>query len=174
VFFYFDTRDQDKVQYHSFVCSLLCQLAEKATEKENGYALKELQELYVKSDKGKYLVAENIGITLKNLLMKMDTVYMVIDAMDECEEQAKVFALIDMLLGDLNNCYVLLSSRPHVNEIFISMREGLRVIALNSKGSGMELDIERYVDSRLEKRLGLTAALKAEIKDVLVNNADGQ
>ncbi|KAF5343132.1 hypothetical protein D9758_015219 [Tetrapyrgos nigripes] len=173
-FYYFDTRDKVKVDYQGFIFSLLCQVAKEAIEKGNISAQNELERLYNSSKKGDFLVAENIETTLVNMLMAMDTAYVIVDAMDECAEQyqAKLIVLMHNLHTKLKNCYVLASSRPHIN---VAHKE-VQIIALDKQTSdiGMGSDIEKYVDIKLQEQLAWSAELKVEIKDTLVNSAEGQ
>ncbi|KAF5349440.1 hypothetical protein D9758_014604 [Tetrapyrgos nigripes] len=152
-FYYFDTCDKRKVDYHGVVSSLLCQM---------------------NSREGKFLIAEDMDSTLLHLMAMIDAAYIIIDAIDECaeEDQGKLLALIDKLLTKLKNCFVLVSSRPHIN---IARRKA-QVISLDKQMSdvGITSDIEKYVDTKLQKQCAWSPELKAEVKDTLVNGASGQ
>ncbi|KAF5333762.1 hypothetical protein D9758_016589 [Tetrapyrgos nigripes] len=144
VFYYFDTRDQAKVNYDGFVSSLLCQVAGKAN---NEHAQAKLQTLYTSSQGGNFLVAEDKGAILIDLIMTIDkAIYIVIDGVDE-------------------------SSRPHLNMASIAAKKNI-TISLNNK-SGVNADIERYVDIQLEQS-SFSEELKTEIKTALVNGGNGQ
>ncbi|KAF5339955.1 hypothetical protein D9758_016752 [Tetrapyrgos nigripes] len=173
-FYYFDTRDKVKADYQGFISSLLCQVAKEAIEKGNASAQIELEKLYNSSKKGDFLVAENIEATLVNLVMTMGTTYVIVDAMDECAEeyQDKLLALVDKFLTKLKNCYMLVSSRPHID----MAHKEVGIISLDNQLSdvGIGSDIKKYVDTKLQKQRAWSPELKAEIKDTLVNSANGQ
>ncbi|KAF5364466.1 hypothetical protein D9758_010707 [Tetrapyrgos nigripes] len=173
-FYYFDTRDKVKADYQGFISSLLCQVAKEAIEKGDTSAQNELEKLYNSSKKGDFLVAENIEATLIHMLMVMGAAYVIVDAMDECtgQYQGKILALVEKLLTTLKNCYVFVSSRPQIN---IAHKE-VQIISLDKQTSdiGTSSDIEKYVDIKLQEQCSWTPELKDEIKDTLVNGANGQ
>ncbi|KAF5343134.1 hypothetical protein D9758_015226 [Tetrapyrgos nigripes] len=173
-FYYFDTRDKVKADYQGFISSFLCQVAKEAVEKGNTSAQNELEKLYNSSKKGDFLVAENIEATLIHMLMVMGAAYVIVDAMDECtgQYQGKLLALVEKLLTTLKNCYVFVSSRPQIN---IAHKE-VQIISLDKQTSdiGILSDIKKYVDTKLQEQLAWSPELKAQIKDTLVNGADGQ
>ncbi|KAF5353613.1 hypothetical protein D9758_013762 [Tetrapyrgos nigripes] len=168
VFYYFDTRDQAKVNYDGFVSSLLCQVAGKAN---NEHAQAKLQTLYNNSHEGEFLVAEDKGAILIDLIMTIDkAIYIVIDGVDECKEQTKVVDLVGNL-SKLNNCFVLLASRPHLNMARIAAGQKI-TISLGDKDV-VNADIKRYVDIKIEQS-EFSEELKTEIKTALVNGGNGQ
>ncbi|KAF5327933.1 hypothetical protein D9758_018989 [Tetrapyrgos nigripes] len=170
VFYYFDTRDQAKVNYDGFVSSILCQVAGRAN---NEHAKAKLLTLYNSSQEGNFLVAEAKRAILSDLIKTIDTtVYIVIDGVDECEEQKKVMDLVGDL-SKLNNCFVLLASRPHLSMATSSIATGQRIMISLDDKSGVNADIERYVDVKVEES-GFSEELKAEIKTALVNSGNGQ
>ncbi|KAF5337741.1 hypothetical protein D9758_016029 [Tetrapyrgos nigripes] len=174
LYYYFDTRDKAKVDYSGIVSSLLHQVAAEAMKQNSQNAYNAIHQLYINSKEGKFLIPEDMESTLLQLMTMMDVAYIIIDAIDECaeEDQGKLLALIDKLLTKLKNCFVLVSSRPHIN---MAHRKA-QVISLDKQMSdvGITSDIEKYVDMKLQEQDAWSPKLKAEIKDTLLNGANGQ
>ncbi|KAF5317451.1 hypothetical protein D9758_018836 [Tetrapyrgos nigripes] len=91
---------------------------------------------------------------LQTLYASNTAIYIVIDGVDECEEQTRVVA-----------------SRPHLNMSRIGAEQKI-TISLDDK-SGVNADIERYVDIKLEQS-DFSEELKTEIKTGLVHGSNGQ
>ncbi|KAF5351444.1 hypothetical protein D9758_013510 [Tetrapyrgos nigripes] len=174
LYYYFDTRDKAKVDYSGIVCSLLQQVAAEAIRQNSENAYNAIHQLYINSKEGKFLIPEDMESTLLDLMAMMDAVYIIIDALDECaeEDQGKLLALVDTLLTKLKNCFVFVSSRPHIN----TTHNKAEIISLDKQMSdvGISSDIKEYVDTKLQKQHAWSPELKAEIKDTLVNSANGQ
>ncbi|KAK7442204.1 hypothetical protein VKT23_016176 [Stygiomarasmius scandens] len=173
--YYFDTRNQEKVGYLGLVSSLLCQVALKLIKLNDQYAETELAKLYSSTKPGQACKADELETTLINLLRSIEsTFYIIIDALDEGEEQSKALLLFSKLVNGIANCHLFVSSGPHVNISQLSTRKDTFHIYLNPGFSGIESDIAKHVDLRLEEKPTLSPELKNEIKDVLVNSANGQ
>ncbi|KAF5339948.1 hypothetical protein D9758_016763 [Tetrapyrgos nigripes] len=174
LYYYFDTRDKAKVDYSGIVSSLLQQVAAEAIRQNSENAYNAIHQLYINSKEGKFLIPEDMESTLLDLMAMMDAVYIIIDALDECaeEDQGKLLALVDTLLTKLKNCFVFVSSRPHTN----TTHNKAEIISLDKQMSdvGISSDIKKYVDTKLRKQHAWSPELKAEIKDTLVNSANGQ
>ncbi|KAF5344541.1 hypothetical protein D9758_016483 [Tetrapyrgos nigripes] len=174
LYYYFDTRDKAKVDYSGIVSSLLQQVAAEAIRQNSKNAYNAIHQLYINSKEGKFLIPEDMESTLLDLMAMMDAVYIIIDALDECaeEDQGKLLALVDTLLTKLKNCFVFVSSRPHIN----TTHNKAEIISLDKQMSdvGISSDIKKYVDTKLQKQHAWSPELKAEIKDTLVNSANGQ
>ncbi|KAF5344526.1 hypothetical protein D9758_016478 [Tetrapyrgos nigripes] len=172
LYYYFDTRNKAKVDYSGIVSSLLHQVAAEAIRQNSENAYNAIHQLYINSKEGKFLIPEDMESTLLDLIAMMDAVYIIIDALDECAEEGKLLALVDTLLTKLKNCFVFVSSRPHIN----TTHNKVGIISLDKQMSdvGITSDIEKYVDTKLQKQHAWSPELKAEVKDTLVNSANGQ
>jgi len=170
MFFYFDTRDQAKQSYLGMISSLLSQVASVF---KSDFTLQQFNDLYATSNNGQIHSSKDIENPLINILRVIPFIfYVVLDAMDECQDKDKAFTLIDRLLKEVQNVHIFLTSRPHMYNVISSGKDTYQ-ITLGSGVTGMRSDIEQHVDKKLKARQ-LPDELKDEIKDVLVNGADGQ
>jgi len=169
-FFYFDTRDQEKETYLGMITSLLYQVAASSSDK---FTLDQLENLYANSNRGQIRSIKDVENTLIHIRKAFPSVYYVaLDAMDECQEQDKVFLLINRLLKGIPHTHLLLTSRPHVYNRISSAKNAFYV-ELESEEIAVRSDIEQHVDMKLQSRK-ISDSLKKEIKEVLVNGANGQ
>jgi len=152
------------------ISSLLFQAASWLTA---GFTLQQLNILYETSNKGKIHSAKDIGNTLILILKAIPSIfYIAIDAMDECQDQAKAFSLLNKLLEEVKHGHILLTSRPHVYN-FILSEKNLSLVELGDEDIGSKSDIEMHVDMKLQTRK-LSDGLKNEIREALINGANGQ
>ncbi|KAF5358690.1 hypothetical protein D9758_007753 [Tetrapyrgos nigripes] len=165
LYYYFDTCDKAKMDYSG--------IQQRQSDRIARMLIMQFISS-INSKEGKFLIPEDMESTLLHLMAMMDVAYIIIDAIDECaeEDQGKLLALIDKLLTKLKNCFVLVSSCPHIN---IAHRKA-QVISLDKQMSdvGITSDIEKYVDTKLQEQDAWSPKLKTEIKDTLVNGANGQ
>lgn len=109
------------------------------------------------------------------LVMPLDVVYIVIDAVDECNNRADLLALIRTLMSDLTfvKLRLLVTSRN-----YLDIDEALKPLSMPISMSNplVDDDIRIYITSKLDanpKVSNWPPALKTEVVDALVKGAKG-
>jgi len=151
-YFYCDFRDEDKQSRRGILVSILFQLSAQSSP-----CFDALSKLYSKNDEGAKRPTESaLKKCLKDVLSlpHQDSVFLIIDALDECPDntgmpssQERVLDLIKDLVGlSPNNLYICVTSRPEIDirtalEPLTSLRVSLH------EQSGQRNDIIEYVSS---------------------------
>ncbi|KAK0387224.1 hypothetical protein NLU13_5537 [Sarocladium strictum] len=107
-YYYFDYQDHKSHAPLNVVSSLLRQLLEQLPELPA--PVEELYEARIKSDGNQLLEYERL---LQVICQTEGATYLVFDALDECGDLKYVLDLLKKL-GQLENCRILVTSRPHV------------------------------------------------------------
>ena len=115
---------------------------------------------------------------LKGMISSFDTVYLVLDALDECKnltEQDLIVALIEDLLAQFSSkIHLLATSRPNIETqiSFSNLQGGF----LPLEPTQLDPDIHNFVRSRLSEDPRMRkwpSAIKREIEDALKARARG-
>ena len=180
-FFYCDFRDDQKKDLHGLLSSLLVQLGGQSDAYSNV-----LFDFYVTHGRGSQHASDSelVGC-LKDMLNLpgQATVYIIIDALDECPVTAglpspreKVLRLVEELVNlHVPNLRICGSSRPEAD--IVPVLEPLSSFSVSLHGEGGQVqDIAEYVKSvvhtnREMKRWKTTD--KQLVIDVLIKKADG-
>ena len=172
LYYYFDFDDRQKQTISGCVSSLLLQLA-MVTD-----SFEKLWLLYQACDHGqRQPSARETTEALQTTIGTVPRVYLILDALDECSE-------LDMLLEFMIEIYeswdldlkVLATCRKERN--IDEALETLNPITVNLHGELITQDINVYVEKRLNtnarlKKWCLDAQIKSELKQTLVEKADG-
>ncbi|KAL1854535.1 hypothetical protein Plec18170_004624 [Paecilomyces lecythidis] len=172
-YFYFKTDDTLKKTRTSMLRSLVEQLFEKSGQEE-----RHLSRLY-SSLRQQQPTAGQLLSTLKEMIAEFSNVFLVLDALDECEDKEDLLDDLEQLLKwDIPNLHILASSRNEKNirdslEPLCMAHGSIPVSAALVKG-----DIRAFVRDRLEKdkafrRWRNQSAVKEEIENSLTEKADG-
>jgi uncharacterized tellurite resistance protein B-like protein len=151
-YFYCDFRDEDKQSLRGILVSFLFQLYA-----QSNLCFDALSKLYSKSDEGAKKPSEN---TLKKCLNAMlslpdqDSVFLIIDALDECPDNTgmsssreQVLDLINDLVGvTSNNLHICVTSRPEFDIRTVLESQTSLCISLHEQ-SGQRNDITEYISS---------------------------
>ena len=169
-FFYFDINDKAKQTSRSLLSSLVLGL----TARSQNYT--SLERLYIKHDR-LYLPTEVELLNLiRELLQSLEQAYIVIDALDECDDYYLLFDKVIKVMHawDLSHLHVLVCSRREQNIINIMEECAITEICLSSELVGS--DIISYIcsvvgkDPRLRK-WGHT--VQQGVIDALIQGANG-
>ncbi len=122
---------------------------------------------------------DNLKMTLRSILEESGETFLIIDALDECIDEdgsrKQILTLLEELsMWALPNVHILVTSRkePDIEHSLTSLKT-LRSVCPQTQ---QQNDIEIYVNSILTTDSNLkkcSAEVKEEIKETLVNNADG-
>ena len=151
-YFYCDFRDEAKQNHRSLIISILWQLAT-----QSDLCWDSLSRLYSEHDDGKQRPSEDsLSQCLKEMLSlsTQGSVYIIIDALDECPNNSgmptpreKVLGLVQNLVGlHLPNVHICVTSRPEIDiQTALEPLTSLRVSLHNQ--SGQTRDIVNYISS---------------------------
>jgi hypothetical protein len=106
---------------------------------------------------------------------RISTVFMVLDALDECSETENARAAILLELSQISNVRVMITGRPNVE---YTVRSKLREVSTKLIRAS-DNDICKYFDTQIEKstllceKLKADLSLKATVIDGILRKADG-
>lgn len=150
---------------YNLLRNILRQFAEQSTPIPKSVSL-----LYsFHTSRGSRPTYDDISGTLLMLLREMDKAFLVIDALDECSDEACQDMLSEVrMLQARTKLSVLVTSRKSLQQEFGNSM----IMEIRAQGS----DIERYLDSRLKKLSRCVSEddeLKQDIKKQIIQSADG-
>ena len=169
-YFYFDFNDAEKQRHDKFTRSLIQQLARQSTN-----ALVCLQSLFSQSQDGQQPTQDALELTLKQMLGKFEEKFIIVDALDECQEREELLLLLKNLCSwGIEKVHVLSTSRRErdIEETLASLVTS--EICLQS--DLVNVDIRTYLSEQLKKDSKLrrwSPNVQREIEDTLMNGAHG-
>jgi hypothetical protein len=180
-FFYFDFREDQKKDLRGLLSSLLVQLCEQS----DAYCAI-LSDFYVAHRRGKQHASDSELLGCLKDMLKLQgqaTVYIVIDALDECPittgsltPREKVLELVeDLVNSQVPNLRICVTSRPEADIMPVLEPLALRSVSLHSERGQVE-DIAEYIRSFIhtKREIGRWKATdKQLVIDVLTEKADG-
>ena len=162
-YFYFDNRDRIKTTYQGFLLSLVHQLA---SNKKGLHPI--LSGLYETCNQGGMQPSiKQLESILVQISKDLQLVYLVIDAMDECQERKPVLDFLQLLHEQ--QVHILTTSRHPVPD----QHDSWIYLGLDDLKKEKEKDIKVYIDDKLSTRK-LGPSLHKEVISTLVNGAQGQ
>ena len=169
-YFFFDGRDSQKdLQLHDkLIRSLIAQLSSQC----DGIPAT-LVELY---GHGQQEPSTNsLQDTLYDILNGFNSVYIIIDSLDECTERGKMLNWIRQIVSrNMPNLHIVVTSRPEreIEEILQPLDLG----CVDVVRDGESVDIEKYIDQELETDRKLNrweTTIQEGIKTALMTGAQG-
>ncbi|KAF8326451.1 ankyrin repeat-containing domain protein [Amanita rubescens] len=170
-YFYFDINDKTKQTSRSLISSLLLNL----TAKSNNYV--SMNKLYHKHDKLSLPTKDELLSLLMELLQGFEQTYVVIDALDECDDDyCKLFDTVIKVIHKwkLPHFHLLVTSRRE-RDIIMNMEE-LVPTELHLSAELVGSDIISYINSAVENDSGLkrwSPEIQGVIKNSLISGANG-
>lgn len=165
---YFDIRDNTglKSTYRGFLLSLLQQVGSNTCGIHS-----QLINLYDKCRVGKLSVSQatnlELGDTLKGIFDDIKFGYVILDAMDECQEKQEVYKWLNEAKC-APNVHIAITSRDHIGANITGTSDQ---IFLGS--SGIEQDIALHLDKKLAD-FDFHGKLQEDIRESLIKQAHGQ
>ena len=171
VYFYFDFHDKEKKQYQNLVRSLIVQLSMQCVKTPES-----VEALFSRNLDGlKQPAISTLIYTLKKILIGFREVFVIIDALDECEDRGGLLGLLEEMFDwKLKNLHVLVTSRKE-REIEDSF-EAMAIEQVPIQSENVNPDIRIYISEEVQKDPKLKkwpANVKKEIEDSLMARADG-
>ncbi|KZP09449.1 hypothetical protein FIBSPDRAFT_239931 [Athelia psychrophila] len=171
-FFYDGTSAQAALWEHEeLVRSIIMQLSRRCDGIPPALA-----EMYGKCDKGRLQPPiEMLEATLLRIVDSFDSVYIMIDSLDECSKRTDLLHWIQSVVSSgSGKIHMMVTSRPE-EDISRCLRPLSNLEEKRISGHLMETDIGRFIDARLAKSDAnkWKTAQKDMIRDVLISDADG-
>jgi NACHT domain len=180
-FFYFDFREDQKKDLRGLLSSLLVQLCEQS----DAYSAI-LSEFYVAHRSGSQHASDSELLACLKDVLKLQgqaTVYIIIDALDECpittgllSHREKVLDLVEELLDmQIPNLRICITSRPEADIVPVLEPLAFRSVSLHSE-SGQVQDITEYIRFFVHTKRELRRWKETDkqlVIDVLTKKADG-
>jgi hypothetical protein len=180
-FFYYDFRENQKKDLRGLLSSLLVHLSEQS----NAYSAI-LSDFHVAHGRGSQHASDSeLAGCLKDMLKvpEQATVYIIIDALDECPMAAGLLSprdkvldlmeeLVDLHIPDVRIC---VTSRPETDIVSVLEPLAFRSVSLHGE-SGQVQDIAAYVRSFIHTNREIRrwkATDKQLVIDVLIKKANG-
>ncbi|KAF8837278.1 hypothetical protein BDN67DRAFT_909501 [Paxillus ammoniavirescens] len=167
--FYFDARESGGAsqRFETLLRSILHQLCSKQAVTPD--AMKRLYGVDAKEHPQPTL--SQLRTTLGEVVKGFDEVYILIDALDECDSQADLLDWMQSLQSTTQGLHLLVTSRPErIIEDRMSNFSHVR-ISLNSEL--LDDDIKTYVDERVEASADLKLLMTEGMKKKLRVKGDG-
>ncbi|KAF7978595.1 hypothetical protein HWV62_45318 [Athelia sp. TMB] len=170
-YFFFDgTSVQSKLATHeSLVRSCIIQLSDRFDGIPPA-----LVELYKDEEDGRSQpVLSSLEETLLRILQSFSSAYIVIDALDECDERPKVLKWIQSVASQMSGIlHLMVTSRPEpdIKNRLRSLSNLLKIDAVDHRASA---DIRHYIDVWLSEVDEWTESQKELVRIALVNGAGG-
>lgn len=173
-YFYFDFSDSDYIDYGRMIRSLLKHLGH-SSRKADGVLLQQLNGFWVQNLQPSF---EGIFSCFRELLKQFNMTYIVLDALDECDDWPRLAEALVRILGWQEKLKILLISRkePRIQAVINDMEISKTVISFD--GIGVDNDMRAYIGSKWKSDFRFwaqdqTAERRAEMEDQLVRKAGG-
>ena len=168
-FFYFDLNDKTKQTFRSLLSSLVLGLMAKSKK----YFL--MENLYEKHDQIHKPTDDELKDLFMELLQGFNQAYVVIDALDECEEYELLFEMVKSILErQMSHCHLLVSSRREKRILDTLQECNPTDIHLSPDLVGGDIASYIHFSIKMEKNFKRwDAATQHHIEGTLTNGAHG-
>ena len=174
-YFYFDFDQPAKQNVAGMFSCLLAQLCSRVR-----HFPESIECLYKRCRAGQDKASlKNLLVLMQDLLAQQEyqSIFFIIDALDECpkgdDRHELLKTLTDIKKWSLPNLHMFVTSRSE-SDIEEALTPLLTTPAIPIKGPNVASDIELYIESQLSARFKkMPANLKAEIREALIQKADG-
>jgi len=146
LYFFFDFATRDKRMVGLFLRSLLSQIQAQTRD-----IVEPIRSLYDRHHSG-FQEPSNADLldTLHMAFGRTKNAYLIIDALDECDERAELVEVFEEMLGwGLENVHILATSRKERDFEECFARTGAEQVRL--EGDTVQGDIRHYIESRISK-----------------------
>jgi NACHT domain len=175
VYFYFDFNDIEKRRHEKMICSLIVQLSVQSTSTSRA-----LESLFSSCMNGERQPTTSALLeTLRQMVQAFDEAFVIIDALDECEERQELLEDIEIFAKwKTERLHILATSRREKDieeRIEYLIHDEGRVCIQNTLVND---DIRAYTHERLQtdwdlRRWRNKPEVQQEIEKTLMNKADG-
>ncbi|KAJ7638019.1 ankyrin repeat-containing domain protein [Mycena polygramma] len=142
-YFYFDFRDEQKQLVENMLRSIIMQLSEQSP---TPYSV--LDEHFNSCQGGKFPTYDNLLAMLDTIVSQFTGTYIVLDALDECNEHDRLVQFLATLRGWAKPVHLLVASQPRTIFVDSTAFEGASVV--NLEPDITHADILRFVANELK------------------------
>ena len=118
---------------------------------------------------------ETLYEVLRQFISTFQKAYILIDALDESLDRAKIMELVETIHGwDLEQCHLLVTSRKE--QLIVESMASTKPMEVDMAQMPVDIDIEKYIDFHLHSSSELrrwSSDEKASIRHVLLGKAKG-
>ncbi len=172
LYFYFDFQDHQKQLVHDFMRYIIVQLANQV--KQTSKIVEEFHKSHHVRGSIMPTAPDLIGM-IQRMIAISPTVYIVIDALDECQDRKTLLGFLEELRSwNQANLHVLATSRRETD-----IEDCLRGIATHTTSleeNVVDTDVLTYVEHQLQHDAALSKwpeRMRCEIRNVLMDGANG-
>jgi len=152
-FIYLDHQAAQSLKPADYISSLLHQL-EQQKDMLSPFVQEAYDKLYRRGLKPDLQTLK--GLLLDSVKSFTSRVYIILDAFDECVDNAKqeLAETVDLLLSRNERVYLFIASRPnsHLDAIELSLSNEARTINVIAGEGAQSQDLKSYLDSKLAKQ----------------------
>lgn len=170
--FYFDFNDTEKQNFENMIRSLVMQLSADSTTLPRPLGL-----LYTSCIQGqRQPTAEALLKTLRELVEDHQNVFLMIDALDKCNERDELLSTLNLIAGWRLGIHILVTSRREADIVETLSQIGPNNVSIQS--ALVNADIRAYVQERLNndpklRRWKKNELIRDEIETTLMKKAGG-
>jgi hypothetical protein len=170
-YFYFDFSDTEKQRSDNLIHSLVTQLSAHSSSCPDT-----LKALYSQNLSGQQQSnTEGLMVTLKHIIGSFKQVYVVLDALDECQDREQLLALVEEIVNwKIGKLHILATSRAEWD--IVDCISPLVTAQINLCSTLVDADIQTHLRERLRNDSRLKrwpAKVHEQIEAVLMEGAHG-
>ena len=170
-FFYFDFNDSKKTEPENLIKSLIIQLSLQSRTSPTY-----LDTLYQNCNDGQQRPSsDSLMLTFREMVGDFREVFIIVDALDECEEREKLMEMVTTIVGwKLEHLHLLLTSRRE-KEIMDAF-DPLVTCQISIQDEIVNADIQIHIRNKLQtdnKLSKWSTELQSEIESTLMDGAHG-
>ena len=178
---YFDYKDRARQTPENVLAELIKQLEFQLTYLINDMPpLPHIQKIYANLLKeGKRPALVDLQQSLLSIGAAFDEVYLVFDALDECDEQTQRSVLLPFIMGlpfkrgGTKGFRILVTARPYCTDIQSELEPHALQLPIAANVEDMELAVREKIAVAKQKRVTVSAQLEEEIVSAVLEKAAG-
>jgi len=179
---YFDYNDRERQTPENILAELLKQLEFQLPDPPNVIPpiYPHIQELYDISLKhGKRPSLTDLEYWLTSIGTKFDQVYLVFDALDECDEQTQRSFLLRFIMNlplkrkGTKGFKILITARPHCRDIELALQHRALEMVITAHNKDIELAVRAKIEVAKQTTDKVSTQLEEEIVSAVLKKAAG-
>ncbi|KAJ7638016.1 ankyrin repeat-containing domain protein [Mycena polygramma] len=166
-YFYFDFRDEKKQLLENMLRSIIMQLSEQSP---TPYSV--LDQHFKSCQGGKFPTHDDLVAMLDTIFAEFAGTYIVLDALDECNEHDRLVQFLATLRGWVKPVHLLVASQPRT--LFLESPAFKKTSVVFLEPDAMHADILQFVNSELKlSKLSHLSRFAEEIAPKIVDKSNG-
>jgi hypothetical protein len=178
---YFDYKDRTRQTPENVVAELIKQLEfQLADSIDDTPPLPHIQKLYDRlNTEGKRPTLFDLQYSFLSIGAQFDDIYLVFDALDECDEQTQRSVLLPFIMGlplkrgGTKGFKLLVTARPYCADIESKLEPHAQQLPIAADVGDIELAVRAKIVLAKQKRVAVSAQLEEEIVSAVLEKAAG-